>query len=489
MRHTLPDSDATTHNQHGPSAAEIEAIRQRPDMQPLSWGTRLSYAGGDVACNIVFGMVSSLLVLFYTDYIGIDPVLVGIVFLITRLFDGASDMVMGVIVDRTHSKYGKSRPWIMRMAFPFALSAVLLFTVPHTSMALQALYVFVAYNFVNTICYTAINLPYGSLSSMMTRSEKERSKLSICRMGLSPLGKIMSVTFSMPLVKFLGNTQQAWIEAMCLWAVIAFVLLVNCFARCKENVKIPKRDAFEKQKRNLPVKTELKALVHNRYFWACMVLWMMQSVSFSVSGTILPYYCKYIFGDDTWMYSQLFTVETLVLCGAVFLSTPIVKRFGKRNSALAGAIVAIVGQLIFCAGPKTSYALIMFSCVIRSIGLGPLNAVVFSMLGDAVEYGEWKTHIRQEGFIFSAGSVGTKVGAGLTRAIMTLCLSVAGYVSSTVGGAAQPDSVLHMIVHIYEVGPLIVAGTIIVVLVFYRLDKMYPQIIADLAKRESHGEM
>ena len=158
----------------------------------LSWGTRLSYASGDVACNVVFGMIGTLLTLFYTDYVGISPATVGLMMLLSRLFDGVSDLIMGVIVERTNSKWGKSRPWILWMSVPFALSAVLLFTVPHTTGMLQFLYLFVTYNFCTTVCYTAINLPYGSLSAMMTRVSSERDMLSVVRMGLSPIGKIIA---------------------------------------------------------------------------------------------------------------------------------------------------------------------------------------------------------------------------------------------------------------------------------------------------------
>ena len=129
----------------------------------LSVSTGLCYAGGDVGCNIVFGMIGTLLTLFYTDYVGISAATVGLVMLLSRCFDGFSDLVMGVIVERTNSKWGKSRPWLLWMSIPFALSAVLLFTVPHTTGMLQFLYLFVTYNFCTTICYTAINLPYGIL--------------------------------------------------------------------------------------------------------------------------------------------------------------------------------------------------------------------------------------------------------------------------------------------------------------------------------------
>lgn len=161
----------------------------------LSWPVRLSYAGGDVACNVVFGMVGTLLTLFYTDYVGVAAATVGLIMLLSRFFDGFSDMIMGIIVEKTNSKWGKSRPWILWMSVPYALSAILLFTVPHTMGVVQSIYIFVTYNFCTTVCYTAINLPYGSLSAMMTRVSSERDMLSVVRMGLSPLGKIIGTCY------------------------------------------------------------------------------------------------------------------------------------------------------------------------------------------------------------------------------------------------------------------------------------------------------
>lgn len=450
----------------------------------LSVSTGLCYAGGDVGCNIVFGIIGTLLTLFYTDYVGISAATVGLVMLLSRCFDGFSDLVMGVIVERTNSKWGKSRPWLLWMSIPFALSAVLLFTVPHTIGMLQFLYLFVTYNFCTTICYTAINLPYGSLSSMMIRESSERDKLSVLRMGLSPIGKIVAATCTLPLVKLLGNDQAAWIKVMSVWAVLALALLLLCFFKCEEKVQIEARKKDEK----LPVPTMLKALFTNQYFWAVMILWTVQSVSFTITGTILPYYCKYIFNNDTWMYSALFLTETLVLVVGIFVCSPLIKKFGKRNIAFIGGFVALGGQLLFFLNPY-SFGFMVMSCVTRAIGLAPLNAVVFSMVGDVVEFGQWKNHIRQESLIFAGGSIGTKVGAGLASAMITGLLSSSGYVSSSAGITAQPETALEMIVSLYKFGPILIAAVIIVTLFGYKLDKMYPAIMQELTEREAHGQL
>ena len=452
--------------------------------QKLGWGTRVAYASGDVACNVVFGMVGTLLTLFYTDYAGINPGTVGLMMLLSRLFDGVSDLIMGIIVEKTNSKWGKSRPWILWMSVPFALSAVLLFTVPHTTPMLQFLYLFVTYNFCTTVCYTAINLPYGSLSAMMTRVSGERDMLSVVRMGLSPIGKIVAATFTLPIVKLFGDDQAAWVKTMSIWAVLALILLLVCFFNCKETVYIEAKEKAEK----VPLGKSLKALFTNQYFWAVLVLWMVQSVSFSISGTILPYYCKYIFGNDTWMYSALFLTETLTLVAGIFLCAPLIKKFGKRNIALAGSAIALVGQLLFFLNPY-SFSWMVMSCVARAIGLAPLNAVVFGMVGDVVEYGQWKTHVRQESLIFAGGSIGTKVGAGFASAAMTGLLTFAGYVTSSSGVATQSQETLNMIINIYKFGPIIIALLAFVTLALYKLDKMYPDIMKELTEREARGEL
>lgn len=450
----------------------------------LTWGTRIAYAGGDVACNVIFGMIGTLLTLFYTDYVGVNPATVGMVMLISRLFDGVSDLVMGVVVENTKSKWGKSRPWILWSSIPYAISAVLLFTVPHTEGMVQAIYIFVTYNFCTTVCYTALNLPYGSLSAMMTRVSEERDMLSVVRMGLSPLGRIMAVTFTLPLVKLFGDNQAAWIKTMSIWAVAALILLIICFLKCEETVVIEAQKKAEK----VSVLKGIKTLVTNQYFWAVLVLWMLQSVSFGISGTILPYYCKYIFGNDTWMYSALYLTETLVLVGCIFLCAPLIRKYGKRNVALAGAFIALVGQLLFFTNPM-NFAWMVMSCVVRAIGLAPLNAAVFGMIGDVVEFGQWKTHIRQESLIFAGGSIGTKVGSGVASAAMTGFLSLAGYISSSTGTVEQPQQALDMIINIYKAGPLIVAVLAVITLSLYKLDRKYPAIMEELTAREARGEL
>lgn len=449
----------------------------------ISWLSRIAYAMGDVSINVVWGAMS-ILTFFYTDYAGISPVMVGLVMLISRCFDGVSDIVMGFIVEKTNSKYGKSRPWILWSSLPFAISIVLIYTVPQTSETLQFIYLFVTYNFCTTICYTMLSLPYCSLMAMMTRVSRERDMLSITRMALSPLGKILAVSATLPLIKVFGDTQMAWVKVMTIWAVLALILLLFCFWKCEEKVVIKAREKVAK----IPMKKALGALAKNKYFWMITTIWMMQNVIFYITGTILPYYCKYIFFNDA-LYSILYLVETGLMIGFTIFFCPILlKKFGKRNMSLIGVSLALAGHVIYLLNPMDFYW-VLFSCIIRGIGFAPLNSVIFAFLSDVVEYGQWKFHLRQEGLIFSGGSVGTKIGSGVTSAIITGLLSYAGYVSSTTGSAVQPQSAIDMVVNVYMWGPIIVWVIVLVILLMYKLDKQYPQIMKDLIEREAKGQL
>jgi len=451
--------------------------------QQLRVGTRFAYGCGDTACNVVFGMISTLLTLFYTDYAGVSMITVGLVMLISRVFDGASDIIMGFIVNHTKSKWGKARPWIIWMALPYCLAAVSLFAVPQSSASLQFWYIFITYNLCTTVCYTAINVPYGTLSAMMTRSSHERDLLSVFRMSMAPLGRILAVTFTMPVVKFFGDDQAAWIKAMALWSGIAFIMLIICFVKCKETVRMETENTGY-----VPFRKNIRALLTNQYFWATLILWTVTCVHGTIVGTSLPYYCKYIFINDTWMYSVLYLAEAGTLVLGAMLCPLLLRRFGKRNLSLVGAIVAVAAHAALLLNPY-SFSWALGTSIVRALGEAPLTAVVFGMLGDVIEFGQWKSHVRQESLVFAGGSLGFKLGTGLTSAVVTKLLDQAGYISSTGITVTQPGTAVDMIRNIYVWGPILVWAVAVLVLLLYKLDKKYPEIMQELAEREAQGEL
>ena len=453
-------------------------IRESKEFFVVSLREKICYGLGDSACNVVYGLCSTLLTFFYTDYVGVDIALVGIIFLITRFFDGVSDIIMGFITDRTHSKWGKARPWILWMSVPYAVTFVLLFLIPADASAwVQGIYIFVTYNLVNTVVYTALNLPYSTMASLITRDEKSRASTQAWRIFCGPGGKMIVTVSTIPLVQAFGNDQRSWIIVACIYAVIALILLLICFFNIEERVVIEAA-----KDKTFTVKENLKALFSNQYWAICLGLWGFMVMMSTVTGTIETYYCKYTLGNEA-LYSPIYAAELISQCIVVLIVPHFVSRFGKRNLTLAGILLVIVAQLVWMSNPL-SVTIAMVSGVLRGIGVAPLWACVFPMIADSAEFGQWKTHVRQDGMIFSAASVGSKLGGGLASAGIGLLMDSVGY-DGTLG--AQSPEAMDMIYNICMYAPIIFSVIIVVLCLLYKLDKIYPQVIADLKERDAQG--
>ncbi|WP_283674658.1 MFS transporter [Butyricicoccus sp. Marseille-Q5471] len=454
-----------------------EVVKSKED-HSVSLREKICYGLGDSACNVVYGLCSTLLTFFYTDYVGVSAAVVGIIFLITRLFDGVSDIIMGFITDRTKSKYGKARPWILWMSVPYAVTFVLLFFVPaNASVMVQAIYIFVTYNLVNTVVYTALNLPYSTMASLITRDQKSRTSTQAIRIFCGPMGKMVVTISTIPLVQAFGNTQRSWIIVSCIFAVAALILLLVCFFNIEERVVI---EAAQNQK--ISVGQNLKALFSNQYWAICLGLWGFMVMMSTVSGTITTYYCKYLLGNEA-LYSPIYAAELIAQSVLVLIVPHFVLRFGKRNLTLGGILLVVVAQLVWMSNPL-SVPVAMVSAVIRGLGVAPLWACVFPMIADCAEFGQWKTHVRQDGMIFSAASVGSKLGGGLASAGIGLLMSSVGYNGLA---AVQSAEALAMIQAICMYAPIVFSAIIVVLCLMYKLDKLYPQVIADLKKRDEQG--
>ncbi|MCH1981206.1 glycoside-pentoside-hexuronide (GPH):cation symporter [Ruminococcus sp. OA3] len=457
---------------------DVSKDRQSREDHIVSFREKICYGLGDSACNVVYGLCSTLLTFFYTDYVGINAFVVGMVFLVTRLFDGVSDIIMGFITDCTKTKYGKARPWILWMAVPYAITFVLLFLVPpNASQTLQAIYIFVTYNLVNTVVYTALNLPYSTMASLITRDQKSRASTQAWRIFCGPMGKMLVTVSTLPLVRLFGDTQRSWIIVSCIFAAIALILLLVCFFNIEERVVI---EAAKNQK--VSVGKNLKALFSNQYWAICLGLWGVMVMMSTVSGTITTYYCKYILGNQD-LYSPIYAAELIAQSIVVLIVPYFVMRFGKRNLTLAGILLVIAAQLVWMSNPL-NVTVAMASAVLRGIGVAPLWACVFPMIADCAEFGQWKTHIRQDGMIFSAASVGSKLGGGLASAGIGLLMNSVGYDGLA---AAQNVNALGIIKGICMYAPVVFSVIIAGLCLMYKLDKLYPTVIADLRERDKQG--
>lgn len=440
----------------------------------LKLSERISYACGDAASNVVWAALGAFVMMYYTDVAHIDPKAIGMVMLISRLLDGVSDLVMGLVVDHTKSRFGKARPWLLRIAIPFAIATTLMFSVPDFENKAKIIYIFVTYNLVMTM-YTMINLPYGSLSTLMTDDSYERSVLNIFRQIFAQVTSLIITSATLPLIKVFGGGRMAWTITYGIFSVAAAVLFLICFAGTKETVGIA-----AKEREDVPVMKALSALVRNKCWVISMLLGTGTCLFYMAISTINSYFCVQVLHDDN-MVGTLNAAYIAPMIVFFFFMAPIVKKIGKRKTNLLGWMLILISYvpLLFA---MTSVPVLIISAVVRGIGYANVMGVQFAIIGDSVEYGEWKTGVRSEGLVFSAQSFGCKVGMGLGNALIGAMLSWGKYDGEL---AVQPDSAITVIKVLYIGMPIMVAVFQMLLMIPYTIEKEYDQMNRELAERKN----
>ncbi|MCI9401584.1 MAG: MFS transporter [Lachnospiraceae bacterium] len=439
----------------------------------LKLSERISYACGDAASNVVWAALGAFVMMYYTDVAHISPGVIGMIMLVSRFLDGASDLIMGLVVDNTKSRFGKARPWLLRMAIPFAIATTLMFSVPDFENKAKIIYIFVTYNLVMTM-YTMINLPYGSLSTLMTDDPYERSVLNIFRQIFAQITSLIITSATLPLIKVFGEGRMAWTITYGIFSAAAAVLFLICFVGTKETVGIA-----AKERETVPVKKALFSLLKNKCWVISMLLGTGTCLFFMAISTINSYFCVQVLHDDN-MVGTLNAAYIAPMIVFFFFMAPIVKRIGKRNTNLLGWLLILVSYVPLLMA-MTSVPVLIVSAVIRGIGYACVMGVQFAIIGDSVEYGEWRTGVRSEGLVFSAQSFGCKVGMGLGNALIGALLSWGGYDGEL---AVQPDSAITVIKVLYIGMPMIVAVLQMLLMIPYTIEKEYDQMNRELAERK-----
>lgn len=441
----------------------------------LSVLERFAFGCGDAGCNIIYTAMTGFLLLYYTDYAGVSAAAVGVIMLISRVFDGVSDLIMGNIVDRTHSRFGKARPWILRMCIPFALAGVLLFSVPASWAAnAKLIYVFITYNLVSTVIYTAINVPYSALNALMTQDPYERSVLSIFRNLLATAGSLFINTFTLKLVEFFGDNAAAWSKTFGVFGLIATILFLINFAGCKERVKPATKGGEVK---NVPVKDGFVSLMKNKYWIIVTVMLALIFISMALYGGATVYFAKTVLGDKN-LVAPIGNAVYVAQIVTMFIVAFFVKKMGKRNVMIIGCVLNIAGFALMLF--TTNYVLIIACSVLRGVASACMGATMWAMVSDTIDYGEWKTGNRTEGLVNSACSFGYKIGNGLGSAILGWIISFGGYVDTA---AVQSTQAVFSVKLAFAIIPIVIYVVIIVLLQGYKLDQEFDGIIKDLEKR------
>lgn len=451
-----------------------ESNHNNDSEEKIGIGEKVGFGLGDLATNLVWGAMGTYIVYFYTDVVGVAAGVIGTILLFSRLFDGVTDVIMGSLVDKVNSKHGKGRAWILWMAIPFGISTVLLFTVPDVGYVGKIIYIIISYNLIATV-YTAINIPYGVLNALMTQNQYQRSVLNIFRMVSGQTGGLIVGVLTIPMVAFFGGGQSGWIFSFVVYAILAIVLFGITFKSTTERVK-----PVKKTKTTIPFKLSVKTLFKNKYWFIMLQLFILTFIYLAITQGSTIYFSEYILGNVNIVGLLLMANTIPLILGMLFLA-PIVKRIGKRNAILIGTTISIIGALLVLVD-KGSMSIVISGILLRGVGQAAIVGTIFAMLADTIEYGEWKTGIRNEGMVYAGGSMGLKIGTGIGLALIGWLLSWGGYIG---GQETQTGSALISIEALFIYIPIIINILQLVLLSIYKLDKEYPQIMKDLKLRSN----
>ena len=444
------------------------------ELEKVPFGEKIAYGLGDAGCNFVWTTVGMFLTVYYTDSVGISAGIVGTIMLLTRLLDGVSDLVMGTVVDHTHTRWGKARPWVGLTAPLMGLGLVLLFNVPKSlSGGATIAYASITYVLLAVVIYTACNLSYGTMMSYMAPDQQDRTTLSSVRFFCTWLAVLVIIYTAPGLIEKKGYTGMSVI-----FGIVGAALIFITFFFCKERTT-DTGDSTEK-KDDVPVLQALKLLFKNKYFVFVALLFIINYAALNLTNGVVIYYVRDILGN----MGAYGTVNMMGFLPSIILLPvfpKLVAKFGKWKCMMIGFFLQIIGYVIVLAFPS-SFTMLIVGLAFIGVGRVPHSAGLFAMIADVIDYGDWKYGERIEGMTYSASSFGMKVGTGIGSAVVGWGLAIGGYAGDA---AVQSASALFAIKALYTWVPMIMIIIGTVILAMCNLDKIYPTIQKELAERSA----
>lgn len=462
-----------------------KAKTQDPNVK-LSILERIAYGLGDYSGNLVYSSISAFLLVYYVSVLKVDPGVAASIMAVSKIFDGVSDLIMGRIVDKTRSKWGKARPWIFRMCIPLGICTVLMFSVPASlAGSAQIAYMFLTYNLVSTVFYTGLNVPYASLQGLMTTNQYERGLLGNFRMLLATFGTMTVNTVVLKLCAFFGGgdqySQKGWTMSFICLMVAFIVLNLVTFFFCKERVVDSEAEGGASEKAKGPSVVEcLKSLVVNKY-WILMVvflfcLYFMMSTFFGSAY----YFAQYVLGNEG-AYTITANSLSMAQMGMMFITPFIMKKIGKRWTGLIGMVAAAVAFLLTALAGQ-NVTLVVACNILKGAAFGCGAATMFGLLQDSITYGQWLTGVQAVGMGNAASSFCMKIGSGIGTAALGWILGAGGFnVDPTSASALTSINISCIWI------PLATCAIGAVCLLLFDLDKHYDAAVEDLAQGRWKG--
>ena len=436
----------------------------------------LGYLLGPCGALLLNAVLATYLNVYYTDVLNLTGMWGGLFLMIfpiiSKVIDAITNVIMGYIIDRTHTKQGKARPWLLLSAVVLPITGILLFTVPNGNDTVKVLWVMISYNLYYSFAYTIYNMSHNLMVPLSTRNTTQRGGLSVFNQIATIMisGMLVAMVFPMVIMPMIGVNVTGWIPLMGILSILTLPLTLMEYYFTKERVT---EETAGQEEKKIPFLTQLKIIFTDKYMLLIFGYFLIWTIGTSMKNLGLVYFCNYVLGtyNDGITQTLVSVIGGIPMGIGIFAVWPLAKRFGKRNVTMYGFVLYAIGSAICCIAP-TNMAVVLAGQFIKNIGGLPCAYVFMALFADTLDHIEWKSGIRCDGTAMSIYNIIAVSSVGICTGVFNLMLSVAGYVAPEINAAGetiaavQPQSVSDVITFSF-VGLEVITGIVLAVLLSF----------------------
>ena len=394
----------------------------------------LGYLLGPAGALLLNAVLATYLNVYYTDVLNLTPLWGGLFLaifpIVSKIIDAITNVVMGQIIDKTHTKEGKARPWLLLSAFLVPVTGILLFTVPEANDTVKAIWVMISYNLFYSFAYTIFNMSHNLMVPLSTRNSTQRGGLSVFNQITTIMmsGILVALVFPMVIMPMIGADKSKWITLMCILSIVALPLTLLEYFFTKERVTEETAAAGEETK--LPFGKQLKMLFTDKYMIVMYAYFFIYTVGTTLKNLGLVYYCNYVLGTYNDGITQMLVsvIGGIPMGIGIFAVWPLAKKFGKRNVTMVGFVLYAIGSLL-CWIFSTNLVMVLIGQFIKNIGGLPCAYVFMALFADCLDHLEWKTDKRIDGAAMSIYNIIAVAMVGIMTGVFNWMLAKAGYLA------------------------------------------------------------
>jgi GPH family glycoside/pentoside/hexuronide:cation symporter len=440
-----------------------------------SLGTKLAYGVGDLGINFLGSLAAGFLTMYYVDNVGLAAATVGTLMLICSLCDGVTDLIVGALLEKTNTKWGKARPWFVFGIIPFIICMVMIFNVPQNfSDGGKLAFAYFTYLFAYIVCFTVTNLSYAALLSRFTNDSNDRNLASALRLVFAMGGMLLVNMITIPLLTQFGGVknQDAWRQLVLIYAAISFVILTLPAVFVKERKEFIAEGQADRTREKGGIKRSLAAVLTSKYFYIVLGLFLCMGGHGGLMG-LAVYYARDVLGnaDLTGLLSAATLLPTILSQSFV---PALVKKLGKRRIIICAAAVVIASSILLFISPR-SISMVMVCFILRGIGMAPVMGTLYTFPADLVDFLVWKKKIHTEGVSYSTTTLGQKLGIGLGAAVVGWGLSLGKYDPNI---AVQAAATTNTMIGIMGGAYLVIGAGFLLMAYFWDFETHLPDIQA-----------